>query len=48
MAADGHFAKSDATVLSPFASGEIEDENSVVHCIVAHPSHPMAQRSTLR
>jgi len=35
---DGFFAKSDATVLSPSACGEIDDKNSVVLCIAAHPS----------
>jgi len=33
-----NFAKSGAIVLSPFACGEIALENSVVLCIVAHPS----------
>jgi len=34
------FAKSDATVLSPAACSEIDDNNSVVHRIAAHPSCP--------
>jgi len=33
----GHLAKSDATVLSPFACGEVAHGNSVVLCI-RHPS----------
>src|SRR3989339_318969 len=45
---EGYFAKSDATVLSPPACGEIALENSVVHCIVAHLSTPPARCATLR
>ncbi|HAG50058.1 MAG TPA: hypothetical protein DCL42_01800 [Deltaproteobacteria bacterium] len=42
---NGGFAKSGATVLSPLACGEIALGNSVMHCIAAHPSFSMVQRS---
>jgi len=38
--ADSFLAKSGAAVLSPSAFGEIDDNNSVVHCIAVHPSYP--------
>jgi len=43
---DSFFTKSDTTVLSPPACGEIALENSAVHSASTHPSCPQAQRST--